>query len=593
MNVEAIAPDGGPGDAVHEEHGPGGFYAVWPKGDGRVFVTRHDPETGDALEHFSHDSLDHSYYFRDPAVARLVARKLAARGHVRMARPAEVAASYAPGIDPTPSTLVPDPVKSRAAGEAYAALRHDPTHPAVASAYDALKREVKAQWHHMTKHVKVTFGPEPYPSSDHMRADVARGHLRTNPTGKEMDPTHPLAEVDPDTGLMYNDMFRAVHDYFGHAVHPHSFGARGEIRAWEEHAKMFSPEARRALTTETHGQNSWVNFGPHSHLPVTERPYAEQKAALLPEEHWPKRLSRSRTLGLDESGAAMLRGLPPGAARPGPGFAAIADNLYEQHSGHLAAERLTHMAAHPDTVMFEGTPHEGDSAAREALGKKAGPDDSLVHYSVVQYPRGNPALDHYGLKPGVYHHATLSLGEERPPIVVHTPVESRGELHEIIRDLAPEHRWEALHDVANTWADDHNLPLHPAITEAVKGRKGPDAATWARVAEALHETHPAKAELTRITSHPEMTVRSSRVARAQYPARITTWPHGVTVHHGKKYWELRAPKGPERLARTQAPAGGAVVNNQYQAGGRFLASPLQRIRTVAALLKRLRVKGGG
>jgi hypothetical protein len=53
-----------------------------------------------------------------------------------------------------------------------------------------------------------------------------------------------------------------------------------------EHSKLFSPLARAALTTETRGQNSFVNCGPFSHLPVTERPYAEQKGALLDEDLW-------------------------------------------------------------------------------------------------------------------------------------------------------------------------------------------------------------------------------------------------------------------------------------------------------------------
>jgi hypothetical protein len=77
-------------------------------------------------------------------------------------------------------------------------------------------------------------------------------------------------------------MFRGVHDFFGHAMHGYAFGPRGEENAWIEHSKMFSPLARWALTTETRAQNSWVNFGPYSDLPVDKRPYAEQKVGILP-----------------------------------------------------------------------------------------------------------------------------------------------------------------------------------------------------------------------------------------------------------------------------------------------------------------------
>ncbi len=104
---------------------------------------------------------------------------------------------------------------------------------------------------------------------------------------------HPLNEEVPGRpGLKYNDMFRAVHDYFGHAMKGHQFGPKGELQAWGEHARMFSPKARLALTAETHGQNSWVNFGPHSDKPVTERPYAEQKATIMPKNATPTLLAR-------------------------------------------------------------------------------------------------------------------------------------------------------------------------------------------------------------------------------------------------------------------------------------------------------------
>jgi hypothetical protein len=56
---------------------------------------------------------------------------------------------------------------------------------------------------------------------------------------------------------------------------------------------MFSPVAQKALTTETRGQNSWVNFGPQNfnedgskkNIPAADRPFAQQKVALLPEQY--------------------------------------------------------------------------------------------------------------------------------------------------------------------------------------------------------------------------------------------------------------------------------------------------------------------
>lgn len=76
------------------------------------------------------------------------------------------------------------------------------------------------------------------------------------------DPHDFLNAVDPVTGLNTNEMFRAVHDFFGHAIHGNQFGPKGEEIAWAAHSKMFSPLARLAMTSETRGQNSFVNYTP-------------------------------------------------------------------------------------------------------------------------------------------------------------------------------------------------------------------------------------------------------------------------------------------------------------------------------------------
>ena len=82
------------------------------------------------------------------------------------------------------------------------------------------------------------------------------------------------------------------HDLFGHAAEGYGFGPRGEENTWIKHSQMFSAEAQKALTTETRGQNSWINFGVHNYdsegnhknIPLKYRPYGVQKVALLPAE---------------------------------------------------------------------------------------------------------------------------------------------------------------------------------------------------------------------------------------------------------------------------------------------------------------------
>lgn len=100
-----------------------------------------------------------------------------------------------------------------------------------------------------------------------------------------------LAKIDPVTGMNQNEQFRAVHDYFGHlgTKKPNTFGPKGEENAWLAHRQMYSPLAEPAVTSETRGANSYVNYVDPKNLalrkqglPTTE--YAKNKPVLLPAE---------------------------------------------------------------------------------------------------------------------------------------------------------------------------------------------------------------------------------------------------------------------------------------------------------------------
>ena len=90
--------------------------------------------------------------------------------------------------------------------------------------------------------------------------------LQRNPLLREAGGTVDDSNGDPYTQTV-NDIFRAVHDIFGHAAEGYQFGPRGEEGAYRSHAVMFSPLARRAMGTETRAQNSWVNYGPNRRNP--------------------------------------------------------------------------------------------------------------------------------------------------------------------------------------------------------------------------------------------------------------------------------------------------------------------------------------
>ena len=72
----------------------------------------------------------------------------------------------------------------------------------------------------------------------------------------------------------------------GHAKPGVGFRAAGEEAAYQSHAGMFSPLARRALASETRGQNSWLNYGPFGEknrsARIEDTIFADQKAGLLP-----------------------------------------------------------------------------------------------------------------------------------------------------------------------------------------------------------------------------------------------------------------------------------------------------------------------
>lgn len=60
--------------------------------------------------------------------------------------------------------------------------------------------------------------------------------------------------------LTNSEVFRIVHDYFGHGILGNQFGAIGEENATLQHLDLFSEKAAPAVIFQTRGQNSWVNF---------------------------------------------------------------------------------------------------------------------------------------------------------------------------------------------------------------------------------------------------------------------------------------------------------------------------------------------
>jgi len=128
-------------------------------------------------------------------------------------------------------------------------------------AYRQLAVETSDQFNRLP--VSMSFhrsGEGNYKGAKEMAGDVhGNDHLYVFQGG---DPHDFLNQVDPHTGLNENEKFRAVHDLFGHAIHGNEFGPAGEEKAWGIHKQMYSPLAQMAMTAETRGQNSVVNYTP-------------------------------------------------------------------------------------------------------------------------------------------------------------------------------------------------------------------------------------------------------------------------------------------------------------------------------------------
>jgi hypothetical protein len=230
----------------------------------------------------------------------------------------QIAAKYMKtrGVPYTPHTeydAAPESQLKRIADYFQNEAKHDPANPEVRASYDALADETLAQYRAMER-AGIKIEPfsgkgEPYKSSADMMTDVRDNkHLYFFQTAEafgegEQPSENALTEKSGvrinGTELLFNDLFRAVHDYFGHTAQGFEFGPRGEFNAWKSHSKMFSDEAQGALAAETLAQNAWVNFGPHMRnkdgavlkkgeegfLSPKDRPFAEQKNFIVPPEY--------------------------------------------------------------------------------------------------------------------------------------------------------------------------------------------------------------------------------------------------------------------------------------------------------------------
>jgi hypothetical protein len=198
-----------------------------------------------------------------------------------------------------------DPARATKLAEQYTLMQNNPSDPKIKKAYDAMINETMDQYDALRKAgYKFSFMPESgdiYGNPRNAINDIVLNkQLSVFPTEQgfgslvEASQANPLlmkiGEKWQSKDVTANDVFRAVHDVFGHAKQGVGFRAGGEENAFQAHARMYSPEALPAVTSETRGQNSWVNYGPYGAQNRIATPentiYAEQKTGIMQPWTW-------------------------------------------------------------------------------------------------------------------------------------------------------------------------------------------------------------------------------------------------------------------------------------------------------------------
>lgn len=202
-----------------------------------------------------------------------------------------------------------DPFRAEHIAYAYARLVHSPDDHITLTCYAHLAEETLKQYQFIKKTgLKISWIPDgenPYEETPRLAIldVIENNHLWLYPTlngfgnegADEYFDNHPLLaetnEFIDGRRLVVNDVFRIVHDYFGHIKEGVGFRADGEENAWRNHSAMYSEHALGAITTELRGQNSWVNYNEkwgefNRTAKASEVVYAKQKAALLPTWAW-------------------------------------------------------------------------------------------------------------------------------------------------------------------------------------------------------------------------------------------------------------------------------------------------------------------
>ncbi len=226
-----------------------------------------------------------------------------------------------------------DEDRARRIADAYDAMPHAPNDPVVREAYENLIKQTMAQYRALERagysfyfydETTDPYDGKPWNAMRDLRSNkrmavfTSEAGFGTEPTDVSDNPllaetglSWPYGSPDgPQKRVLANDLFRAVHDAFGHGLEGAGFRADGEENAWQAHVRLFTGSAVGALTSETRGQNSWLNYGPYGEAnrtaAVEDTTFATQKSGLMPSWTW----QEGRVPDVSTPGISMAREFP-------------------------------------------------------------------------------------------------------------------------------------------------------------------------------------------------------------------------------------------------------------------------------------------
>ena len=275
------------------------------------------------------------------------------------------------------------------------------------AAYRKLAEEARAQFNTLPVQTSYHSGVGEYASPSAMLRDVlGEGNLNVFSGG---EPHEFLSGVDPATKLSENEMFRAVHDFYGHGTQGTTFRPGGEEAAYASHAQMMSPLAQMALLTETRGQNSLVNYSPLNVDLISkmreiqqgieaEKIYRRSRGETVDPKMFEAENARLRELGSQFQYAPQKALLMPPEFLAANTTGGVPEYLQDVIKGRApsAPERAVHLSRveglSSTDPSFYGTGHRGvDYAMRGKKGSPSqhtsfylGPEGTVVPENVVE-----------------------------------------------------------------------------------------------------------------------------------------------------------------------------------------------------------------